>query len=320
MPRILITGVQGQTGSYLADFFIEKDWDVHGTANMPPTRPEPSSVTLHAVNFQNSGALGELLKALQPDVIVNLAAVSSVAASWKQPALTMQVNAVAVTEIAEYALARNAARSHATKVIQASSSEIFESIPGVAQTEETPIRPRNPYGVSKAAAHFTGQISRNAGVAWTNAILYNHESPRRPESFLSRKVTKAVAEISTGQRERLALGSLASVRDWGWAPDVADALVRLATLDHTGDYIVSTGEQHSVQEFVEAAFLAVGITDWKNYVDFSDDFIRPNETMSSFASPQKLRDETGWMPTMTFVEIVEKMVKHDLSLLGASTQ
>jgi GDPmannose 4,6-dehydratase len=317
MPRLLITGIQGQTGSFLADHYVTRAWDVHGTASMPPTSPERDDATLHAVNFMDRGALGALLDSLKPELIVNLAAISSVAQSWKSPALTMQVNAVAVAEIAEYALRQVATLGNGPRVIQASSSEIFESLPGQHQTEETPVRPRNPYGVSKAAAHFTGQASREAGVHWTNAILYNHESLRRPESFLSRKVTKAVAEIALGLRERLTLGTLSSIRDWGWAPDVADALVKLAALEESGDYIVSTGTQHSVEEFVEAAFRCAGLNPWREYVDFSDEFVRPNETPSSAASPQKLMAATGWQPTVTFEEVVRRMVENDILLLGA---
>lgn len=318
MRRLLITGIQGQTGSYLANHYVTQGWDVHGTASMPPTAPEHADVTLHGVNFVDRGALGQLLASLEPELIVNLAAISSVAQSWKSPALTMQVNAVAVAEIAEYAHQHATSPRGGPRVIQASSSEIFESIPGKPQTEETPIRPRNPYGVSKAAAHFTGQASRAAGAHWTNAILYNHESPRRPDSFLSRKVTKAVAEIALGMRERLTLGALSSVRDWGWAPDVADALFTLAALEESGDFIVSTGAQHSVEEFVETAFRCAGLNPWREYVDFSDEFIRPNETPSSAASPEKLMSATGWKPTVTFEDVVRRMVESDMSLLGAT--
>lgn len=312
MPRVLITGIQGQTGSYLAENYVNLGWDVHGTASVPVAEQSDSKAVLHRVNFSESGSLLALLKSTRPQVIVNLAAISSVAQSWESPSLTLGVNSVAVAEIAEFLSSHD---DKITRVIQASSSEIFGDADVSPQTEATPIRPRNPYGVSKAASHLLGQSYRQAGFSWSNCILYNHESPRRPPTFLSRKVSMGVARIAAGLQESLELGSLSSRRDWGWAPDYAKAIELVASHGQADDLIIASGVDHSVEDYVREAFFAVGITDWQSRVIVNQDFIRPTETKVSVGDSSKLQTETGWRPTVTFSEMVKKMVTFDVELL-----
>ena len=309
IPTVLITGVQGQTGSYLADSYFSSGWRVHGTANIPKLSPVTSDVHLHSINFEKRGSLRALLEKIEPDVIVNLAALSSVAESWKLPVETFSVNTVAVAEIAAY-LAEAGRRL--TRVVQASSSEIFGNPAVSPQTEDTPLRPSNPYGVSKAAAHMLGQTYRDAGFHWSNCILYNHESPRRPASFLSRKVSLAVARISLGLQESLELGALDSERDWGWAPDYAAAISLVAALENSDDFIVASGVTHSVEELVAQAFASVGISDWRPYVTSNAEFIRPKETQRSVGDSSKLKKLTGWAPTVSFEEMIQSLVSADV--------
>jgi GDPmannose 4,6-dehydratase len=197
-------------------------------------------------------------------------------------------------------------------VIQASSSEIFGNSDVSPQTESTPLRPSNPYGVSKAAAHMIGQTYRSAGYHWSNCILYNHESPRRPPSFLSRKVSLGVARISLGLQEKLELGALDSERDWGWAPDYARAISLVAALGEAEDFVIASGISHSVKDFVAEAFAAVGISDWSSYVTSSAEFIRPKETQHSVGDPSRLKRATGWVPTVSFAGMVQALVQSDL--------
>jgi len=309
---VLITGIQGQTGSYLADSYVSSGWTVHGTANVPKTSLAEKSIHLHSVDFEIRGSLKSLLERLEPDVVINLAAVSSVAQSWKQPLKTFSVNALAVAEIGAYLSELPTPKKRQTRVIQASSSEIFGSPDVSPQTELTPLHPTNPYGASKAAAHMLGQTYRAAGFHWSNCILYNHESPRRPPSFLSRKVSLAVARISLGLQDGVELGSLDPERDWGWAPDYADAISRVAALEKSGDFIVASGISHSVEELVTEAFAAVGISDWKPFVTSSTNFLRPKETKSSVGNSAKLRAASGWAPTVNFAEMVRALVNADL--------
>lgn len=312
MPRVLITGVQGQTGYFLAENLLSQGFDVHGTANIPNgVSPQPG-VELHSTDFAVRGSLKNLLERLQPDVVINLAAISSVAQAWIEPAKSIEVNTTAVAEIAEY-LASDSNKT--VRVVQASSSEIFGNTTEGICDEQTPLRPTNPYGVSKAAAHMLGQAYREAGYNWSNAILYNHESPRRPINFLSRKVSNGVARIAAGLQDVIELGDLSPRRDWGWAPDYADALSLIADAASADDFVVASGFSHSVEEFVIAAFEYVGIQDWKKYVLSNSEFIRPTEVKISAGNNTKIAQVTGWKPTVTFHEMVGRMVQSDIELV-----
>lgn len=317
MARALITGVQGQTGYFLAEALLQEGWDVHGTANIPNDISTQPGVELHAVDFSERGSLTSLLYKLRPDLIINLAAISSVAEAWKSPTTTLSVNTLAVAEIAEYV--STASKEQTVRVVQASSAEIFGNSEQAVFTEETPIAPINPYAVSKAASHLLGQTYRHTGVRWSNAILFNHESPRRPLSFLSRKVSHAVARISLGLQNSIELGDLSSQRDWGWAPDYARAISLISQLETADDFIVATGIAHSVQDYVQAAFAYVGIENWQDYVTTNAEFMRPTEVKVSVGNSSKLKNATGWEPTVSFQEMVGRMVQADIDVAKQET-
>lgn len=314
MPRALITGVQGQTGYYLAEYLLAEGYDVHGTANIPNDVEPQNGVELHKVDFASQGSLKTLLKNIQTDLVVNLAAISSVAEAWKSPTATLTVNTLAVAEIAEYAT--EATDSKNVRIVQASSSEIFGNSQDSVFTEQTAISPINPYGVSKAASHLLGQTYRKTGVGWSNAILFNHESPRRPLGFLSRKVSNAVARISLGLQDNVELGDLSSQRDWGWAPDYARALALISQHHTADDFIVASGVAHSVEDYVAAAFNYVGISQWQDHVSINSKFIRPTEVKISVGDSRKLRVATGWTPSVTFEQMVGRMVQADIDLVS----
>ena len=203
------------------------------------------------------------------------------------------------------------------RFVQASSAEIFGLPDRSPQDEDTPVRPANPYGAAKAFAHLMVDVYRHRGLHAVSLVLYNHESPRRPEQFVTRKITAGVAAISAGTASRLTLGNLAAVRDWGWAPDFVDAMVRAARADVPRDYVVATGESHSVEEFVAAAFRCVGIDDWASYVDVDPALFRPVDAQALTGDPTRIRTDLGWAPTVGFEDVVRRMVEADLALLGA---
>lgn len=313
MTLALITGVSGQDGSYLADRLLAAGIEVHGVVRDAGESVDPSIVQ-HRLDLSIESGVGELIAELRPDIIYNLAAVSSVYRSWKEPSLTARINGLAVAEMLAAVQAMSAS-GHKTRFVQASSAEIFGAPELSPQNESTAIRPTSPYGAAKAYAHGLVGAYRSAGVFAASAILYNHESPRRPEAFVTRKITAAVARISLGLQDRLELGNLAARRDWGWAPDYVDALVRVGEAEDPSDFIVATGVAHSVEEFVSAAFARVGISDWRNYVDVSTELLRTGDAAQQLGDASRARSELGWAPTREFDEIVSAMVDNDLALL-----
>lgn len=314
MSRILITGITGQDGSYLAEALIREGHEVHGTA--VHSDEAVAGATLHELDLARSG-IGELVTRLRPDEVYNLAAISSVYGSWQQPEATAAINGMAVAEL--LAAARELTRDgHDVRIVQASSAEIFGAAPESPQTERTPIRPSSPYGAAKAYAHGLVGVYRGAGVWAATCILYNHESPRRPENFVTAKITAAAARISLGLQERLELGNLAVRRDWGWAPDYVEAMRLAARADEPDDYIIATGIAHSVEDFVAVAFARAGLPDWRAYVTVSDDLLRPADPALQVGDATKARERLGWRPTKDFAGIVEAMVDADLARLSAS--
>lgn len=315
MAKILITGVLGQTGSYLAELLSQQNWEVHGTVTNPSDlRNHDIPAILHPADLKKPGSLTAVLNSVRPDAIVNLAAISSVAESWKRPTETFVVNAGAVNEIFAFIIELPPSVKSQIRIIQASSSEIFQSSSSALE-ETSPYGTRNPYGVSKLAAHLIGHTARSLGFKWSNAILFNHESPRRPINFLSKKVAIGVAEISLGLRSVIELGDLSPKRDWGWAPDIAEALNLLLNVPQSGDYIISTGVSHSVEDFVSSTFEKAGIANWKDYVVTSDELIRPVETMNTVGSPTKFIQQTGWAPTKSFEEITSTLLEYEINQL-----
>lgn len=304
MTRALITGVTGQDGTYLAELLLASGAEVHGVA----LNGSVDGVQLHELDLAEPG-IGQLVRQLKPDAVFNLAAVSSVYRSWQQPELTARVNGLAVAE-----LLAAVQELPDCRFVQASSAEIFGMPEQSPQDESTPIRPSSPYGAAKAYAHGLVGVYRTAGMHASSCILYNHESPRRPETFVTRKITAAAARISLGQQERLSLGNLAARRDWGWAPDYADALLRASRAETPGDYIIATGVTHSVEDFVRLAFERAGIADWRAVVDLDESLLRAGDAAEQRGDASLAREVLGWEPTLDFEGIVAAMVDADLEL------
>ncbi len=311
MSRILITGITGQDGSYLAEQLLAEGHEVHGTA-LRSDEAAPGAI-LHTLDLSSPG-IGALIHELQPDEVYNLAAISSVFGSWQQPALTAAINGVAVAEVLA-ALRELTDAGREVRFVQASSAEIFGVPADVPQTEHTAIRPTSPYGAAKAYAHSLVNVYRTAGVWAATCILYNHESPRRPEQFVTRKITASAARISRGLQDRLELGNLSARRDWGWAPDYVDALRRAVRADTPDDYVIATGVAHSVEDFVRAAFGRVGIDDWRSVVSVSEEFMRSGDAPQQLGDASHARAALGWAPTVGFDGIVAEMVDADLAAL-----
>jgi GDPmannose 4,6-dehydratase len=310
MTVALVTGVTGQDGSYLAELLLAKGYEVHGVVRDFGEHVEPAVVS-HRLDLSDSRGIGELIDRIAPDEIYNLAAVSSVFLSWEQPTLTAKINGVAVAEMLS-AVRALYDKGHVTRFVQASSAEIFGMPDETPQTERTAIRPTSPYGAAKAYAHVLVGAYRAAGVFASSVILYNHESPRRPETFVTRKITAAAARISLGLQDTLELGNISARRDWGWAPDYVDALYRAATADQPDEFIVATGIAHSVEDFVRVAFERCGIADWRDRLVVEPNLLRTGDAAQQLGDASKAGRVLGWKPTKTFEDIVAAMVDADL--------
>ena len=318
MTRAFITGISGQDGSYLADRLAEEGAEIHGLIrswddDARALQERHPAITLHEGDLGDADRLRALVAELSPREIYNFAGISSVAQSWRDPVLTGQVTGVAVAALLEAAQGL----PEGVRFFQASSSEIFGNPPTSPQDESTPIAPNSPYGAAKAYAHRMAGMYRARGLFVTTGILYNHESPRRPEAFVTRKITAAAARISLGLQDVLELGDLSVERDWGWAPDYVDAVLRAMRHDTPADYVIATGESHTVQDFVDAAFRAAGV-DPADRVRVNPEFIRPAEISEMRGDATRAREELGWRPTVGFDELVARMVEHDLELARAA--
>ncbi|TFD39216.1 GDP-mannose 4,6-dehydratase [Cryobacterium sp. TMT1-19] len=319
MASVIVTGITGQDGSYLAERLLGDGWDVHAIVREEPHRFEQevvAGVSVHRGDLLDSESLRATIDEVEPDLIVNLAGISSVAQSWSQPELTARVTGFAVSSLLAAAWDLQERLGRPVRFVQASSSEMFGAATELPQTERTAIAPISPYGAAKAYAHHLVGVYRGRGLFAASAILYNHESPRRPETFVTRKITQEVARIKKGTSTELLLGNLDARRDWGWAPDYVDALVRIARADVADDFIVATGVDHSVRDFVAAAFAAVGISEWEHLVALDPRFARPVDAPVMLGDSSKLRSTLGWSPTRSFEQVVAAMVTHDLELLG----
>ena len=318
MVTALVTGITGQDGGYLAEQLVADGGRVHGTVRPGEAAPAHlaalgEAVVLHEVDLADDDALRQVLRVTAPDEVYNLVGVSSVARSWQEPVLTAEVNGVFVARLLALLWDERERIGSDVRVVQASSAEIFAGAAAAPQDESTPVSPRSPYGASKAFAHALVQVFRARGLHASNAVLYNHESPRRPDTFVTRKITSTVAAISQGRATELVLGNLDARRDWGWAPEYVDALVRTARHDEPGDYVVATGIAHSVAEFVAAAFERVGISDWQRYVCVDEAFVRPVDAVELVGRADRAREVLGWQPSVGFRELVGRMVEADLS-------
>ncbi len=310
--RAFVTGIGGQDGSYLAEQLLADGYEVHGLAHTR-TRPEfvPQAVRLHVGDLTDHEATARLLQQVRPHEVYNLAAISSVARSWKEPDLVRAVNGDAAITLLDATLALHE-EGHPVAFVQASSAEVFGSPAQSPQTEATPIAPTNPYGEAKAAAHLAVAEARARGLHAVAAVLYNHESPRRPNTFVTRKITQTVASIARGEADELVLGTTGVRRDWGWAPDHVDALVRAARHRVAQDYVVATGVGHSVHDLAAAAFAHVGIIDWERFLRIDAAYVRPNDATELLGDASRARSELGWAPTRTFEQMVAAMVDADL--------
>jgi GDPmannose 4,6-dehydratase len=324
--RALITGVTGQDGSYLTEFLLGKGYEVHGlmrraslfnTDRIDHLYHDPHlagpMLTLHYGDLTDGTGLRRVLETVDPDEIYNLGAQSHVKVSFDIPEYTADVVAIGTLRLIEAMRDHILHGGRPARYYQAGSSEMFgAALP--PQDERTPFYPRSPYGVSKAAAHWFAVNYREAyGLFICNGILFNHESPRRGETFVTRKVTRAVGRISQGLQDKLYLGNLEAKRDWGFTGDYVEAMWLMLQQPKPDDYVVATGKSHSVRELVEIAFTAAGL-DWRRYVSIDRRYFRPTEVDALRGDPTKACHVLGWEPRVTFVELVKMMVEHDVDL------
>lgn len=318
--RSLITGATGQDGSYLVEQLLAEGAEVHallrGPATHPGETPLPDQVHQHLGDLRDGPRLAALVADVAPDEIYNLGGISSVALSWEEPGLTAEVSGVAPGHLLKAAYDLQERRGSRVRFVQASSAEIFGRTGRVPQDETTPLRPLTPYGAAKAFAHHLVGVWRARGLHASSCILYNHESPRRPEAFVTRKITAGAARIASGLERELAMGNLDARRDWGWAPDYVAAMVLAARADLGRDYVIATGVSHSVRDFVAAAFAAAGVDDWGKHVTLDPRFARPSDAPELVGDAGRAREVLGWRPTVDFHEIVARMVRHDVELLA----
>ena len=315
--KALITGITGQDGSYLAELLLEKGYEVYGlvrrasTTNYWRIEHQLDRIHLLPADLLDQLSVIRVIDAVRPKELYNLAAMSFVPASWDQPLLTGEFNSQGVTRVLE--AVRQVDPS--IRVYQASSSEMFGKVREIPQTELTPFYPRSPYGVSKVFAHYiTVNYRESYDLFAVSGILFNHESPRRGLEFVTRKVTDGVARIKLGLAETLALGNLDAQRDWGFAGDYVRAMWMMLQREHADDYVIATGESHSVRELVEVAFEHAGL-DWQKYVRTDPRFLRPAEVDHLIGDPSKARSALGWKPAVDFRGLVRMMVDADLARL-----
>ncbi len=341
--KALITGITGQDGSYLAELLLDKGYEVHGVVRRASTFNRQridhlrarenigDRFSLHYGDLGDAESLTTILSSVGPDEVYNLAAQSHVAISFKMPTYTGDVTGLGTIRLLE-AVRREAPEA---RYYQASTSELFGKVVEVPQRESTPFYPRSPYGVAKLFSFWATVNFREAyGLHASNGILFNHESPRRGENFVTRKITRAVAEIVTGRRETVALGNLNARRDWGFAGDFVEAMWMMLQTDEPTDYVVGTGEDHSVREFCVLAFREAGVElEWDGEgidevgrdrasgvvrVEVNPKHFRPSEVETLLADPTRVKTELGWEPKVRFSELVQMMVRHDLDEVSHS--
>lgn len=328
MRKALITGISGQDGSYLAEHLMTKGYSVHGMVRPNSTASYgwatfleahstvDSKLILHMGDLLDYGSLDRLVRSIEPDEIYNLAGQSHVGHSYELATYTASATGVGVLNLLE--VIRNSNR--AIRFYQAGSSEMFGNSVEPTQNESTPFKPESPYAVAKVFAHQTVMQYRNSfGIHASNGILFNHESPRRSPAFVTRKVTKAVAEIISGSRDRLILGNLSPSRDWGYAPEYVAAMHMLLQRDEPDDVVVATGTTHTVEELCEVAFRLVGLQ-WRDYVVSDPALYRPSEVHRLCGNPEKAQRILGWRPKTSFEDLIANMLNADLERSGVSVR
>ena len=323
VKRALVTGVTGQDGSYLVELLLNRGYTVHGllrrsssfnTSRLDGVYRDPHELgvrlSLHYGDLSDSGSLINLIRMIEPDEVYHLGAQSHVKVSFETPEYTANTTGLGTIRILEAIRASGIN----TRFYQASSSEMFGAAPP-PQNELTPFHPRSPYGVAKVFGYWSAINYREAYKLFaTNGVLFNHESPRRGETFVSRKITRAVARIKAGMQDKLYLGNLDSRRDWGYAPEYVEAMVMMLEQDEPGDFVIATGESHTVREFVECAFERAGL-DWERFVQIDPRYYRPAEVDDLCGDASKARRVLGWRPKTTFSQLVDLMVDADIQLL-----
>jgi GDPmannose 4,6-dehydratase len=321
--RAFITGITGQDGSYLTELLLAKDYDVWGLIRRSSTfntsridhiyqDPHTQGATLRLVYGDLTDAVGlaNALKEIQPEEIYHLGAQSHVRVSFDAPVYTVNVDALGTIGLLEALRGLDPM----PRFYQASSSEMFGAVVETPQTETTPFKPRSPYACAKVYSFFQVVNYREAyGLHGSNGILFNHESPRRGETFVTRKITRAATRIKLGLQDKLFLGNLDAQRDWGYAGDYVEAMWAMVQQDEPGDYVIATGETRSVREFLEATFKALEL-DWEEYVEFDPRYLRPTEVNTLLGDASRARDVLGWEPKVTFDELVQMMVDADMNL------
>lgn len=320
MPRALITGITGQDGLYLAELLLSKGYEVYGLIrgqNNPKfdlVRKTLPEVNLLTGDLTDVSSLVRVLDAARPDEVYNLGAISFVAYSWENASLTTDVTGKGVLNMLE--ATRLYAGDDISKVrfYQASSSEMFGKVQQVPQTEDTLLWPRSPYGVAKVFGHYmTINYRESYGMHASSGILFNHESPRRGPEFVTRKVSMAVARIKLGLQDEIVLGNLDAKRDWGFAGDYVEAMWLMLQQDQADDYVISTGETHSIEELLKEAFDAAGLNNWQKYVRQDPRFMRPAEVDLLIGDATKAKEVLGWKPKVGFSELVHMMVENDIA-------
>ena len=327
MKKALITGITGQDGSYLVEFLLEKGYEVHGiirrsssfnTERIDNLYQDPHindvKMFLHYGDLSDSSNLSRLLEKIQPDEIYNLAAQSHVRVSFDMPEYTADVVGLGTIRILD-AIKETRIK---TKFYQASTSELYGKVVETPQTEKTPFYPRSPYACAKLYSYWiTVNYRESYDMYACNGILFNHESPRRGETFVTKKITHAIAKILNKEQDKLYLGNLDAKRDWGYAKDYVEAMWLMLQQEKAEDYVIATGETHSVREFLDEAFGLVGL-DWKKYVEIDPRYYRPAEVDLLLGDPTKAKEKLGWKPKTTFKELVRIMLEYDLNSVGLS--
>jgi len=319
MKSALITGITGQDGSYLAELLLAKGYAVHGLVRRSSSfntwridhLPRGENFALHYGDLNDVSSLLDVVRKVKPDEVYNLAAQSHVRVSFDMPEYTAECTGVGCLRLLEALRGEGLTK---TRFYQASSSELYGKVHEVPQKETTPFHPRSPYAAAKAFAFYTTVNFREAyGMHAVNGILFNHESPRRGESFVTRKITRAATRIKVGLQSSMALGNLDAKRDWGYAKDYVEAMWRMLQVDKPDDYVIATGETHSVREFLDETFAHLGM-DWKPVVSLDERHLRPSEVDLLIGDPARAKNELGWTPKTTFRDLVRLMVDADLVL------
>lgn len=329
MKKALITGITGQDGSYLSELLLEKGYEVHGIIRRSSSfnsgriihlfrdiHERDVRLVLHYGEVTDGTRLEKLIEQIEPDEVYNLAAQSHVRVSFDEPVYTADVVGLGTLRMLE--AIRNSGGSQVTRFYQASSSEMYGEVAEVPQRETTPFHPRSPYACAKVYGHWQVINYREAyGMHASNGILFNHESPRRGETFVTRKITRAIARILAGKDKKLFLGNLDSKRDWGYAKDYVEAMWLMLQQDQPDDYVVATGQTWTIKDFLTRAFSRVGL-DWQEFVEFDERYLRPSEVDLLIGDASKAREKLGWTPKTSFDELVRIMVDADLEAEGQS--